>query len=201
MKKNIFLFVLVAALSFLFFNLFDSYTQAENLVPTPEANSLPEPAKPEPKPDLAPPSEVPEVPIVIDTTIYTKDKDGYYEITWKHLSKVEFNEVLVDSIDSYVPFPVFHPEIKFLEGKKIKIKGYVIPISETGDDKILVLSAFPFTQCFFCGNAGPESVMDIKLKNPEKKRYKQDDVHTFKGKLRLNDSDLYYLNYILENAL
>lgn len=149
---------------------------------------------------VAPPPVINDSLVVVDTTIFQKDKDGYYDISWKQLAKVTFNEAFVDSMDAYVPFPVFHPEIKFLEGKKIKVKGYVIPIEETGDESILVLSAFPFTNCFFCGNAGPESVMDIKLKKKTKKRFKQDDIITFKGKLRLNDSDLYYLNYILESS-
>ena len=40
--------------------------------------------------------------------------------------------------------------------------------------------------------------MDIKLTDPL--RLETDEVVQFKGKLRLNDSDLYYLNYILEDA-
>ncbi len=197
--KYVILFIVVALLSYLGFSYLNKMTQAENLIP--ETAETVQAKMPEPKPQKEEPKfEEPEIPVVIDTSIYKRDKDGYFDINWKQLSKVEFNEEYVDSLDVYVPFPVFHPEIKYLEGKNIKIKGYVIPIQETGDESILVLSAFPFTNCFFCGGAGPESVMDIKLKKKTKRKYKQDDIITFKGKLRLNDSDLYYLNYILEGA-
>ena len=42
--------------------------------------------------------------------------------------------------------------------------------------------------------------MDVQLKD-QKKRFKQDAMVTFAGKLRLNDSDLDYLNYILDDAV
>ena len=62
-----------------------------------------------------------------------------------------------------------------------------------------MLSANPYSSCFFCGQAGPESVMEIQLL----KQYdglRMDQVITFKGKLRLNADDIYQLNYILEDA-
>ena len=65
---------------------------------------------------------------------------------------------------------------------------------------MLVLSANSFANCFFCGNAGPETIMDIKMKTKFKKPLKQDDRVIFRGKLKLNATDLYYLNYILEDA-
>ncbi len=126
--------------------------------------------------------------------------DGHYNIGWKHLSKVDFEERLNEEFKTMIAYPVFHPSVKKLDGQKIQIKGYVIPLEETGDETIVVLSAFPFTSCFFCGGAGPESVMDIQLKK-RKKRFKQDAMVTFRGKLRLNDSDLDYLNYILDDAV
>lgn len=135
----------------------------------------------------------------VDTVNY-EVVDGYTFINWTTLSRVQFKEEYVDSMGMYVPFPVFHPTVKKYNGQPIQMKGYIIPIEETGDEDILVLSANPFANCFFCGNAGPETIMDIKLKKKLRKRLKQDAVVTFRGKLKLNDSDLYYLNYILEDA-
>lgn len=138
-------------------------------------------------------------PAPFDSANYTFKGDAV-EVSWQLLAKVEFKEFFNKEADAFVPYPVFHPHIKALNGKTIVVKGYVIPMEETGDETILVLSANPFSQCFFCGNAGPESVMDIKLKGDNLPRFKQDQVTGFKGRLRLNDSDLYYLNYILEEA-
>ncbi len=138
---------------------------------------------------------------LVDTFNLKKNSEGYSIITWKHLSHVKFNEIYTEEVEAYVPYPVFHPSIQKLQRKKVIIEGYIIPIEETGDETLLVLSAFPFSACFFCGLAGPETIMDIQLKDKLKKSLKQDEVVSFKGRLRLNDSDLYYLNYILEDAV
>ena len=82
----------------------------------------------------------------------------------------------------------------------MRIKGYLIPIDETGDENILVLSANPYSSCFFCGGAGQESVMDVLLKDKSQK-FQTDQLVTFEGKLKLNNSDLYFVNYILEGAV
>ncbi len=133
-----------------------------------------------------------------DTTSY-KVVDNHYEILWSHLSKVDFEERFNEDMNVMIPYPVFHPSVKKLAGKKIQIKGYVIPFEETGDETIVILSAFPFSSCFFCGGAGAETVMDVQMKK-KSQRFKQDAMTTFRGKLRLNDSDLDYLNYILDDA-
>jgi len=133
-----------------------------------------------------------------DTVSYTKI-EGHLNISWQHLSKVDFEERINEELNTMVAYPIFHPSIKKLDGQKIQIKGYVIPLEETGDETIVILSAFPFTSCFFCGGAGPETVMDVQLKK-QGFRFKQDAMLTFRGKLRLNDKDLDYLNYILDDA-
>jgi hypothetical protein len=118
-------------------------------------------------------------------------------ITWKILGDVKFTEKYVDKYQDWFLFPNFGPTVKSLEGQKVAIKGYVIPIDL--DEGIYALSAFPFAACFFCGAAGPESVMTLKISRA-KRKYNTDDVVTFKGVLRLNDSDIEQFNYILDNA-
>jgi len=127
------------------------------------------------------------------------EKDGFQVINWMTLSYVDYDEQFIDSLDAYIPYPLFHPSIKALDGKKIQIKGHVIPVEETKDESIVILSANPFANCFFCGGAGPESVMDIQLKK-RGVRLTADDRVSFRGRLRLNSSDLDYLNYILDDA-
>ncbi|TXB62791.1 DUF3299 domain-containing protein [Phaeodactylibacter luteus] len=122
-------------------------------------------------------------------------------INWKTLADVTFEEEYSEEVQAYVPYPDFGASVQALSGQEVIIEGYVIPLEETGDETILVLSAQPYKACFFCGGAGPETVMDIKLKPGEPKRYTTDDRVAFRGRLRLNDSDLYYLNYILEMAV
>lgn len=122
---------------------------------------------------------------------------GQQTVTWKMLGDVTFYEKYNKEYDFNVLYPKFGKTVKELEGKDIVIEGYAIPVEELGAD-ILVLSALPYSQCFFCGGAGPESVMDIKSK--KKIKFKVDKKLKLKGRLKLNETDLSQLNYILENA-
>lgn len=137
-------------------------------------------------------------PYVFNPTDYTI-KDGYIQLKWQDLSQVKFEDKYNESIEEYILFPVFSDTLKALSGKKIQIEGFVIPFEETGDESFVVLSAYPYLQCFFCGGAGPETVVDI-LPKEKLGRLKTDQRLTFKGKLRLNADDLDYLNYIMDDA-
>ena len=116
-------------------------------------------------------------------------------ITWKTLEDVEFSEKYYEEVDGYFWAPTFGQSLFALEGQKVKISGYVIPI----DEGIYVLSANTFSACFFCGQAGPETIMELQLK-PGHKRYMTDEWVSFEGKFRLNEDDIDHLNYILEGA-
>ena len=129
-------------------------------------------------------------------------QNGAIVLDWRLLAKTKFTPVKEKTMDGLiVMMPTFPLFMRRIEGQQVQMKGYVIPVEETGDLQTLVLSANPYSMCFFCGQAGPESVMDIQLKNPKSgKRFKKDEKITFQGKLKLNDTDFNYFNYILENA-
>lgn len=129
-----------------------------------------------------------------------KYKDGHIILTWEELARVTFEEDYHEGVEEYIFRPIFSDTLKALDGKKIMIEGFVIPIEETGDETFVVLSGLPYLQCFFCGGAGPETVIDILPKGKLKKRLTTDEKITFKGRLRLNADDLDYLNYILDDA-
>lgn len=118
-------------------------------------------------------------------------------IDWKLLSKVEWSEKYSKEHDETFYYPKFAPEVLQLNGQLIQLEGFVIPVDvETG---YFVLSANPFASCFFCGQAGPETILELQLKAGGK-RFKTDDVVTFRGRLKLNYEDLMHCNYILEFA-
>lgn len=119
------------------------------------------------------------------------------EIDWKFLSKVDFVDKYFEEYEAWYLFPEFSEAIKKLDGKKVKIKGYVIPLDV--EDNLYALSAYPFSSCFFCGGAGPESVMSLKFKG-KPRHFDTDDVATFEGILHLNTTDLDNFNYVLQNA-
>ena len=118
-------------------------------------------------------------------------------ITWEVLKNVEFDEIWSEEFQAYYMVPKFSNSVKALDGKEVQIRGFIIPVDIVQD--YYVLSANPYSSCFFCGQAGPESVMEVEMV----KKYeglRMDQVITFKGILRLNVDDIYQLNYILEDA-
>ncbi|NJL76884.1 MAG: hypothetical protein HC892_19550 [Saprospiraceae bacterium] len=112
---------------------------------------------------------------------------------------MDYIEKYVADAESDISFPIFRDELKQLHGRTVIIEGYVIPIEETLENTAIILSAFPYTQCFFCGSSGPESVMDIIPLN-QLKGLSTDEKVQFKGKLKLNDTNWEQLIYILEDA-
>ncbi|MCF2517161.1 DUF3299 domain-containing protein [Dyadobacter sp. CY351] len=118
-------------------------------------------------------------------------------INWKHLSDVRFSRKFNKVLDMYFLYPDFGRSVKDLEGKKVAIKGYMIPVDPDGN--IYVISAQPMSMCFFCGGAGPESIVELKFRD-KKQRFKTDAVKTVTGTLKLNSQDVEHLNYILEDA-
>lgn len=120
---------------------------------------------------------------------------GYRKLSWDLLANVDFEVRYYPEIKDSLLYPNFAPSVQALAGEPIFISGYVIPL-EPG---VYFLSKNPFASCFFCGNAGPETVMELDLVDRDA-LYANDDFHTFKGTLRINDTDIDHLNYILEEA-
>jgi len=118
-------------------------------------------------------------------------------LNWMILQRVNTLPVSIQGVEGLLPLPVFPEKIKAYDGKLVEIDGYVIPLDKSG--KTLVLSSFSMAECFFCGKAGPASVMTVKLKKADKK-YKTDQLATFRGRLRLNDKDPKELFYVLEEG-
>jgi hypothetical protein len=133
-----------------------------------------------------------------DTTVWPL-QDGYYVLNWPDLAIPDYREEYNDEIEQEVSIPIFREEVKKLNGRLVQITGFFIPFEENPEEAFYVLSQYPNSQCFFCGGAGPDSVMDLLLASKLTK-IKMDDHLTFKGRLRLNDADVMYLNYILEDA-
>lgn len=117
-------------------------------------------------------------------------------ITWKQLAEVDFEMRYFKAYDLNIMAPIFGKSPKAFEGKEIIISGYVLPL----DINDFVLSQNPYASCFFCGGAGPETIVELQLKPEAARHFRMDQWMTFKGILRLNHSDPYHFIYILERA-
>jgi hypothetical protein len=148
----------------------------------------------DPEPITAPEPEVSEVV----TNIAANDAE-FAELTWQVLSDVEFKDVYLEELDAYYWMPKFGSQVIAAEGKEFHITGYMIPVDV--DEDFYVLSRYPFANCFFCGGAGPESVIDLRFPGKSERAYQTDERLTFRGTLRLNADDVYQMNYILDGAV
>ena len=128
-----------------------------------------------------------------------EEAEAYAELTWRMLEDVEFKDVYVEELDAYYWKPTFGDIVNGLEGKEVHITGYMIPVDL--DEDFYVLSRYPFANCFFCGGAGPESVIDLRFVGKSPRVYQTDERLTFAGKFRLNADDVYQMNYILDGAV
>ncbi|MDZ7879063.1 MAG: hypothetical protein U5L45_15380 [Saprospiraceae bacterium] len=117
--------------------------------------------------------------------------------TWKTLSKITFKKEYDEVLGLKIDVPVFGKEVKALEGKEVTIKGYIIPTDGYKNQSAFVFSAFPYNMCFFCGGAGPETVIEVNSKQPI--IYTSEPIY-LKGILVLNGADVNRLIYSLEKA-
>lgn len=117
-------------------------------------------------------------------------------LTWKLLGQIKYVKKPSKDYPEGVMFPVVNPTLKAKNKKTIVMSGFIIPI----DNKNYALSKNVFASCFFCGQAGPETIMGIKFKNPGMK-LKTDQYVTLQGTFRYNDNDVDDWIYHVENAV
>src|SRR5690554_773885 len=117
-------------------------------------------------------------------------------LTWSLLGKIKYENKPHKDYPEGVMYPVINEQLKAKKGKKIVISGFIIPI----DNESYALSKNVFAACFFCGQAGPETIMGIKFKDL-KKRLKTDQYVTLVGTFRYNDTDVEDWIYHIENAV
>ena len=117
-------------------------------------------------------------------------------LTWKLLAQIKYLKKPSKDYPEGVMYPVVNPTLKAKNKKPITMSGFIIPI----DNKNYALSKNVFASCFFCGQAGPETIMGIKFKAPNMK-LKTDQYVTLQGTFRYNDSDVDDWIYHIENAV
>ena len=135
---------------------------------------------------------------VVEEKIEKKVKKKKEANLWRTLSKITFKKEYDELMGFKVDVPVFSDAIEALEGKEVTIKGYIIPVEGYKGHKEFILSAFPYNMCFFCGGAGPETVMEVIAS--DEIEYTAEAV-TIKGKLELNDNDINRLMYAMSDAV
>ncbi|WP_299458533.1 hypothetical protein [uncultured Microscilla sp.] len=118
---------------------------------------------------------------------------------WRTLMKITWVKKYNPQYNDQILYPKFNKTTLSLDKKMITVSGYLIPTEMyDGGGKFWVLSALPFKSCYFCGGAGPESVMEVYT---QRKRTTFDSGKvTFRGRLQLNPDNPDHLIYILKEA-
>lgn len=117
-------------------------------------------------------------------------------LSWKLLGVIKYIKKPDKDYPDGVMFPIINSDLKAKNKKKIVMSGFIIPI----DNVSYALSKNVFASCFFCGQAGPETIMGIKFKGPTPK-LKTDQYVTMEGTFRYNDNDVNDWIYHIENAV
>ncbi|MEK6475972.1 hypothetical protein WJR50_00510 [Catalinimonas sp. 4WD22] len=133
--------------------------------------------------------------LLLATFSFSKAQQAIDNKIWKALSGVTYTITEDEYGELYVP--KFSEEAKAMEGKEVTVPGYIIPFEGLFKPDHVIVSSLPLASCFFCGSGGPETVMEVYLKEPIDYT---EAIVAFKGKLKLNDEDYEQLMYILEDA-
>ena len=115
-------------------------------------------------------------------------------IHWELLNMLEYFEAPHD-VYGTVYLPKFDKKIKKLHQKDIIISGYLVPVDKT----TWALSKYTYAACFFCGKAGPETVLGITWKG-EPGKLKMDSHVWIKGRMIVNGTDVDDWMYQLMDA-
>jgi len=121
---------------------------------------------------------------------------GFPSVVWPKLYDIKF-EKGKDKLGEFDK-PVFSAGASSLNGKSVSLPGYMIPFENGMKGNHFMLSSMPINACFFCGVGGPETVVEVFLKQPI--TYTEKPV-VITGVLKLNGTDPDKMLYILEQAI
>jgi len=132
-----------------------------------------------------------EVPPGVDPGMFKPLTERKDVVSWKLLSQVE----LVKMKDRYVP--QFSADVAALDKKQVKVQGFMLPLQMGDKQTHFVLTAMPQT-CSFCMPGGPESMVEVKSKQPVKYGF---DIFVLTGKLEVLKDDPTGVFYRLTDAI
>jgi uncharacterized protein len=80
-------------------------------------------------------------------------------LPWQLLGTVK----IVQSRDRFVP--EYPPSVARLDGKEVKVQGFMLPLEAGDRQKHFLLTSTPQT-CAFCVPAGPEGIVEVRTRSP-----------------------------------
>ena len=103
--------------------------------------------------------------------------------------------------DSTTPDGLYEPQfpswLDKYQNQEIVIQGYLVPVDVEGNQ--YALSRYAFSSCFFCGNAEPNTVVELVFKERPDNLI-TDQFVVVKGILMFNSNDPFRLFFILQQV-
>ena len=93
--------------------------------------------------------------------------------------------------------PRFPSWLDKYQNQEIVIQGYLVPVDVEGNQ--YALSRYAFSSCFFCGNAEPNTVVELVFKERPDNLI-TDQFVVVKGILMFNSNDPFRLFFILQQV-
>ena len=119
-------------------------------------------------------------------------------IDWFALNDVTFEKIQDEQFGLSYDKATFGEWVKSLDGQEVIITGYMIPMDALGTS--YAVSRNPNSSCFFCGGAGPETVIRLWMSPDAVQRYQTDEYLNWQGTLRLNASNQHAFIYEMWDA-
>lgn len=117
--------------------------------------------------------------IMLSTTVVQAQQKNI----WRTLALIKFEKQHSENNVMANQKPRIEPLLQSMNGEEVTVKGYVIPLSGKIGQSHFMFSAYPYANCFFCGKAGAESVMEVFTKDEKKVAYSEKPIYmkgTFK---------------------
>lgn len=106
--------------------------------------------------------------VMLSVTAFSQKK-----ITWRNVVDIYAKEFRLTEKNSTSTINKQTMSLDDVIDKKVTIVGYFLDLDPNGE--WYILSKNPFATCFFCGKAGPETILElVGFKN--KKKFKSDDM-------------------------
>jgi len=115
---------------------------------------------------------------------------------WNTLAMVNMESKFDDMLGMIIKTATPTPIVEAMDGKELEIRGYMIALDVTAKQSHFMFSRYPQNMCFFCGAAGPESAMQVFMKDSKKIEHTTNKV-VLKGILNIQKGDPSGLIYTL----
>jgi hypothetical protein len=116
---------------------------------------------------------------------------------WDLLEETDVKLSTDPFLNEEIETPVFPAIVRKAEGRRISLEGFIIPLQQSMEQNFFILSRYPYQSCFFCGAAGPETVVEVY--SDRSFRYTDERVKVT-GTLYLNDGDPLHLFFMLKDC-